>query len=155
MGSNRKSIIFQDTWSHIWFSNIYKCLSWHFYTCATVTKACNKLLLFQIWDLKEVNILLVHLSRGLKCIVVTMRCPSSVVVNLSHFRLPFWNRWTKLNKTLQEVRSQRPLPSSCFEPIGKTRWPSWHLICWDIFGFSSESLNGIQRNFTGRQTLTF
>ena len=26
-----------------------------------------------------------------------------------------------------------------FRPIGKTRWPPWPLIGWDIFGFSSET----------------
>ena len=26
-----------------------------------------------------------------------------------------------------------------FGPIGKTRWPPWHLIGWDIFDFSSET----------------
>ena len=26
-----------------------------------------------------------------------------------------------------------------FGPIGKTRWPPWPLICWDIFNFSSET----------------
>ena len=26
-----------------------------------------------------------------------------------------------------------------FGPIGKTRWPSWPLICWDIFDFSSQT----------------
>ena len=26
----------------------------------------------------------------------------------------------------------------CFGPIGKTRWPPWPLIGWDIFNFSSE-----------------
>ena len=136
--------------------------------------------------------LLVHLSRRLKCTIVIMRCPSSVrpsvVVNFSHFRLLLWNRWMEFNKTWQEARSQRPLPSLCFSgrsekqdgrlglwlaetfstsplkplnriqwnltgskistsstkfvffgPIGKTRWPPWPLIGWDIFGFSSET----------------
>ena len=32
-----------------------------------------------------------------------------------------------------------------FEPIGKTRWPPWPLICWDIFDFSSETA---ERNST-------
>ena len=122
-----------------------------------------------------------------------MRCPSSVVrpsvvVNFSHFRLLLWNRWTEFNKTWQEARSQRPLPSLCFSGqsekqdgrpglwlaetfsnsplkplngiqrklteskiltsstkfvffglIGKTRWPPWPLIGWDIFDFSSET----------------
>ena len=31
-----------------------------------------------------------------------------------------------------------------FRPIGKTRWPPWPLICWDIFDFSSETAD---RNF--------
>ena len=30
-------------------------------------------------------------------------------------------------------------------PIGKTRWPPWPLICWDIFDFSSETA---ERNST-------
>ena len=33
---------------------------------------------------------------------------------LRHFRLLLWNRWTEFNKTWQEARSQRPLPSLCF-----------------------------------------
>ena len=33
---------------------------------------------------------------------------------LRHFRLLLWNCWTDFNKTLQEERSQRPLPSLCF-----------------------------------------
>ena len=45
------------------------------------------------------GLLLVHLSRRLKCTIVIMRCPSSVVrpsvvVNFSHFRLLLWNSWT-------------------------------------------------------------
>ena len=113
---------------------------------------------------------------------------------LRHFRLLLWNRWTEFNKTWQEARSQRPLPSLCFSgrsekqdgrpglwlaetfstsplkplngiqqnltgskiststtkfvffrPIGKTRWPPWPLIGWDIFHFSSET---VERNST-------
>ena len=40
--------------------------------------------------------------------------PSSVVINFSHFWLLLWNHWTEFNKTWQEARSQRPLPSLCF-----------------------------------------
>ena len=59
---------------------------------------------------------------------------------LRHFRLLLWNHWTEFNETWQEARSQRPLPSLCFSgPIGKTRWPPWPLIGWDIFDFSSET----------------
>ena len=65
---------------------------------------------------------------------------------LRHFRLLLWNRWTEFNETWQEARSQRPLPSLCFSgPIGKTRWPPWPLIGWDIFDFSSETA---ERNST-------
>ena len=113
---------------------------------------------------------------------------------LRHFRLLLWNRWMEYNKTWQEARSRRPLPSLCFSgrsekqdgrpslwlaetfstslletlngiqrnltgskistsstkfvffgPIGKTRWPPWPLIGWDIFNFSSETT---ERNST-------
>ena len=33
---------------------------------------------------------------------------------LRHFRLLLCNHWTEFNKTWQEARSQRPLPSLCF-----------------------------------------
>ena len=65
---------------------------------------------------------------------------------LRHFRLLLWNRWTEFNETYQEARSQRPLPSLCFSGRSeKTRWPSWPLIGWDIFDFSSETT---ERNLT-------
>ena len=44
---------------------------------------------------------------------------------LRHIQLLLWNRWTACNETWQEERSQRPLPSLCFWPIWKTRWPPW------------------------------
>ena len=45
---------------------------------------------------------------------------------LRHFRLLLWNRWMEFNETLQDARSQPPLPSVCFFGlIGKTRWPPW------------------------------
>ena len=37
-----------------------------------------------------------------------------------------------------------------FGPIGKTKWPPWPLIGWDIFDFSSETVKGIWRNLIGR-----
>ena len=33
----------------------------------------------------------------------------------------------------QEARSQLPLPSLCFWPIEKPRWPPWSMINWDNF----------------------
>ena len=41
-----------------------------------------------------------------------------------------------------------------FGPMGKTRWPPWPLIGWDIFDFSSETAIGIQRNLTGSKIST-
>ena len=67
---------------------------------------------------------------------------------LRHFRL-LWNLWMEFNKTLQEARSQRPLPGLCF--LGgseKTRWPSG---LWLAEAFSTsplKPLNKIQLNFT-------
>ena len=208
-------------------------------------------------------VFLVHLSRRLKCTIVIMRCPSSVVrpsvvrpssvrpsltfhifdfssetaernstklyrkqdLNLlyqvcvfradrknkmaalasdwlRHFRLLLWNLWTEFNETWQEARSQRPLPSLCFSgrsekqdgrpglwlaetfltsplkplnriqrnltgstistsstkfvffgPIGKTRWPPWPLIGWDIFDFSSETAEWISTKLHRKQDL--
>ena len=82
-----------------------------------------------------------HLSWRLKCTKCTVHRPSvRRRYNFSHFRLLLWNRWTEFNKTWQEARSQHPLPSLYFwGPIGKTRWPSWPLIGWDIFIFCSET----------------
>ena len=64
----------------------------------------------------------------------------SVVVNFSHFRLLLWNRWREFDVTLQEARSQRPLPSLCLlGPIKKTRWPPWPQIAETFYDFSSET----------------
>ena len=73
---------------------------------------------------------------------------------LRHFRLVLWNRWTELNKTWQEARSQRPLPRFLFfGPIGKTRWPPWPLIGWDIFDFSSETAERNWKKLDRKQNL--
>ena len=50
-----------------------------------------------------------------------------------------WNRWIDFNKTWQEARPQCPTMFVFFGPIGKTRWPPWPLIGWDLFDFSSET----------------
>ena len=46
---------------------------------------------------------------------------------LRHFRLLLWNGWTEFNKTWQEARSQRPLPSLCFSGrwVNKNFRPGW------------------------------
>ena len=40
-----------------------------------------------------------------------------------------------------------------FGPIGKTRWPSWPLIGWDIFDFSSETAERNSTKFDMKQDL--
>ena len=97
---------------------------------------------------------LVHLSRRLKCTIVIMRCPSSVV-NFSHFRLLLWNLWTEFNETWQEARSLCPLPSLCFS--GRSEKQDGHPGLWLAETFSTspmKPLNGIQRNLTGSKIST-
>ena len=57
---------------------------------------------------------------------------------LRHFRLLLYNCWTEFNENL--IGSKISTSSTkfvFFGPIRKTRWPSWPLIGWDIFDFSS------------------
>ena len=50
--------------------------------------------------------------------------------------------------------SRSSTKSEFFGPIGKTRWPPWPLIGWDIFDFSSKTAGTIQRNLTGSKIST-
>ena len=98
---------------------------------------------------------LVHLSRRLKCTIVITRCPSSSVVNFSHFRLLLWNHWTEFNETWQEARIQLPLPSLCFS--GRSEKQDGRPGLWLAETFSTSSLkplNGIQQNLTGSKIST-
>ena len=73
---------------------------------------------------------------------------------LRHFRLLLWNRWREFNETWQEARSQRPLPSLCFSSRSeKTRWPPWPLIGWDIFDFSSDTVEQNSTKLDRKQDL--
>ena len=68
---------------------------------------------------------------------------------LRHFRLLLWNRWTEFNKTWQEARSQRPLPSLCF--LGRSEKQDGRPGLWlaEIFLTSPlKPLNGIHWNLT-------
>ena len=81
-------------------------------------------------------------------------CPSSVRRYLSHFRLLLWNRWTEFNKTWQEARSQRPLPSLCFSGQSEKQDGRPGLWLAETFWTSSlKRLNRIQRNLTGSKIL--
>ena len=79
----------------------------------------------------------------------------SVVVNFSHFRLLLWNHWTEFDETLQEGRSQRPLPSLCFS--GRSEKQDGRPGLWLAETFSTsplKPLNVIQRNLTGSKIST-
>ena len=71
---------------------------------------------------------------------------------LRHFQI-LSNSWTEFKESWQEARSQRPLPSLCFGPIGKTRWLLWPLFGWDIFDFSSETAKRNSMQLDRRQDL--
>ena len=59
---------------------------------------------------------------------------------LRHFRLLLWNHWTEFKENLTGNKiSTSSTKFVFFRPIGKIRWPSWPLIGWDIFDFSSET----------------
>ena len=70
----------------------------------------------------------------------------SVVVNFFTFSTSFFK---PLNGILWNLTGREISMSSTkfvfFGPIGKTRWPPWPLIGWDIFDFSSETA---ERNST-------
>ena len=69
---------------------------------------------------------------------------------LWHFQLLLWNGWTEFNKTWQEARYQRLLPSLCFSGRSKKKDGRPGLWLAETFFTSSlKSLNGIQRNLTG------
>ena len=68
---------------------------------------------------------------------------------LSHFRL-LWNRWTELNETWQEARSQCPLPRLCFSGWSEKQDGRPGLWLAETFSTSPlKPLNGIQQNLTG------
>ena len=92
---------------------------------------------------------LAHLSRRLEWVFVKACCRSGVWHKLSNFRLFILNHWTELNKTWQEVRSQRPLPSLCFWADQKKQDGRPSLWLTDtFFTFTLKPLNVIQRNLT-------
>ena len=74
---------------------------------------------------------------------------------LRHFRLLLWNHWTEFNKTSQEARSKRPLPSLCFS--GRSEKQDGRPGLWLAETFLTsplKSLNGIQQNLTGSKIST-
>ena len=75
---------------------------------------------------------------------------------LRHFQLLLWNRWTEFIETLQEARSQRPLPSLCFSGGSEKQDGRPGLWLAETFSTSPlKPLNGIQRNLTENKISTF
>ena len=64
---------------------------------------------------------------------------------LRHFRLLLWNRWRIQRNLTGSKISMSSTKFVFFGPIGKTRWPPWPLIGWDILDFSDETA---ERNST-------
>ena len=59
---------------------------------------------------------------------------------LRHFRLLLWNLLNGIKRNLTGSKiSTSSTKFVFFGPIGKTRWPRWPLIGWDIFDSSSET----------------
>ena len=74
---------------------------------------------------------------------------------LRHFRLLLWNHWTEFNKTWQEARSKRPLPSLCFS--GRSEKQDGRPGFWLAKTFSTsplKPLNRIQWNLIGSKIST-
>ena len=149
---------------------------------------------------------LVHLSRRLKCIIVIMRCLSSIR-HLSSLTFQIFDfssttaeqnsmkldrkqdlnvlyhvcvfpadrkkqdggpglwlaetfstlplkplNWTQRNLTGSKI-STSSTKFVFFGPIRKTRWPPWPLIGWDIFDFSSETIEPNSTKLNGKQDL--
>ena len=69
-------------------------------------------------------------------------CPGFLLAE--PFSTSFIQPLNSIQRNMTE-RSQCPLPNVCFRPIEKTRWPSWPLICWDIFDLCSATA---ERNWT-------
>ena len=74
---------------------------------------------------------------------------------LRDFRLLLWNCLMEFNKTWQEARSQRPLPSLCFSCRSEKQDGRPGLWLAETFSTSPlKPLNGIQRNLTGSKIST-
>ena len=91
---------------------------------------------------------LVHLSQRLKCTIVITGCPSvclsvrpsSVCCLLFTFSTSPLKPLNRIQQNLTGSKIPTPFTEFVFfRLIGKTRWPPWPLIGWDIFDLSSET----------------
>ena len=83
---------------------------------------------------------LAHLSRRLEWAIVIAHRPSSVRRKLFAFSTSSLKPLNGIQQNLTGSKISTPSTKFVFfGPIGKTRWPPWPLIGWDVFDFSSET----------------
>ena len=91
---------------------------------------------------KQTFTFLVHLSRSrrLKCTIVIMHYPSYVRRQLFTFSTSPLKPLNRIQRNLTGSKNSKSSTKFVFfGPIGKTRWPPWPLIGWDIFDFFSKT----------------
>ena len=124
-------------------------IGWHIYDFSSETAERNSVKLVRKQDLNVLyRVCVFRADRKYKMAALASDW-------LRHFRLLLWNRWTELNETWQEARSERPLPSMCFS--GRLEKQAGRPGLWLAETFSTsplKPLSGIQRNLTGSKIST-
>ena len=122
-------------------------ICWDIFDFSSETAERNSTKLYRKQDLKALyQVCVFRADRKNK-----MAAPASDL--LRHFWLLCRNHWTEFNKSWQEARSQRPLPSLCFSGDRKNKMAAWPLIGWDIFDFVSETAEQNSTKLDGKQDL--
>ena len=104
--SSTKFVFFRPIWKTSWPP--WPLIGWEIFDFSDETAERNSKKLDRKQDLKVLYQVCVFRADQKN----KMAAPASDW--LRHFRFLLWNRWTELNKTWQERRSQCPLPSLCF-----------------------------------------
>ena len=128
--SSTKFVFFGSIWKTRWPS--WPLIGWEIFDFSDENANWNSTKLDRKEDLKVLyQVCVFRADRKNK-----MAAPASDW--LRHFRLLLWNCWTEFNKTGKKI-SMSSTKFVLFGPIGKTRWPPWPLIGWNIFDFFSET----------------
>ena len=113
-----------------------KCLFWINIELSVVSNSLHQKHCKCYTNVMNACIILVRVSRRLKFTLSVVR-PS-----LTFYIQFLWNGWTEFDETWHEASTQRPLSTMCFfGPIGKKRWPHWHLICQSVSTSPLQSLS--------------
>ena len=107
---------------------------------------------------------LAHLSQRLKWAIVIAHHPLSVRPSVRrrrpsssvnfHISTSPLKPLNGIQRNLTESKISTPSTKFVFfRPIGKTKWPPWPLIGWDIFDFSSETAERISTKLDRKQDL--